>query len=189
MSVRSATSVVGLVCVVLVSVVGAVPAAGSLPAPAPAAAAAVSAAQAVQAVGCTGDGCNGLWPGEQGCRDDQEEVFEFQVDQIAGGGRAIIFRSLACHSTWAEFVLNEVPSHFTSQQWSQPPYSGVEQLMRNADGFHSIAVSPTLFRTVMVNWDYSVKACYHAFQGAPENYDPDPEITGNASEAECSGWY
>jgi hypothetical protein len=189
MSVRSATSVVGLVCVVLVSVVGAVPAAGSVPAPA--LAAAVSVSQAAQAVGCTGDGCNGLWPGEQGCRDDQEEVFEFQVDQIMGGGRAIIFRSVACHSTWAEFVLNEVPSHFTPQQWSQPPYSDVERLMRNADAVpkHSIAVSPTLFRTVMVNWDYSVKACYHAFQGAPEDYDPDPEITGNASEAECSGWY
>lgn len=135
--------------------------------------------------------CDTKWPGEQGCREDQVEMRSFDLSEL-GGGRGWIYFSSTCHATWAEFILDD-PSCCTYlhlQLWMQPQYGGVERIPRNDEGLHFTKVEGTssVYRTVLLSWDYSVKACFFDHYTNGEDIDIDPESTGDQNVGACTPW-
>jgi hypothetical protein len=141
---------------------------------------------------CRAGQCDGEWPGEQGCLADQQVVASFIMSPI-DTGPGTVYRSRTCHATWAEFDFDQDPSgipFLVLQLWMQKPYGSLERILRRGDGAHFIKVTGTtdVYRTVMLSWDYSVKACfYDRFTTGPD-YDPDPESIGNQEIGGCTGW-
>jgi hypothetical protein len=135
--------------------------------------------------------CDTKWPGEQGCREDQVEMRSFDLWPL-DAGRGSIFFSSACHATWAEFVFDN-PSCCTFlvlQLWMQPQYGGVERILRNDKGEHYTLVEGTtnIFRTVLLSWNYSVKACLFDRYTEGKDIDIDTESTGDQNDGGCTPW-
>ncbi|MER5701196.1 hypothetical protein ABT023_04455 [Micromonospora sp. NPDC002296] len=155
---------------------------------------AVASGPAQAVPGCSGWECNGNWPGEWGCRDDQVKVREIDMGSLDVNGRATIYRSRGCQAAWGEFVFQRDPSDFNYlilQLWSQPQYGGKGAIQRHGSGAHFTLVAGTTktYRTVMASWDYSVKICYADLYPTPQDIDPDPESTGAGASGGCSNWH
>lgn len=140
---------------------------------------------AAAAAQCSASGCDGKWPGEQGCRDDQQVVASYllYLDSVTPGTPANLYYSRACQAAWAEFIINGTPPYLGLQLWAQPTYGGSEWKPLNADGFQSTLVAGTtdVHRTVLASWDYSLKACHStSYQSGS-----DPEGT---DDGDCTRW-
>jgi hypothetical protein len=140
---------------------------------------------AAAAASCSWSACDGKWPGEQGCRDDQKEVayYEFFVD-LQSSSSARIFYSPACRAAWGEFVINGSPPYLDIQLWAQPQYGGTKYLPLSPDGFNSTLVAGTtnIYRTVLASWEYSLKTCHSTYPFP----DSDPE--GDPEHGQCTPW-
>ncbi|WP_157743159.1 DUF2690 domain-containing protein [Micromonospora coriariae] len=152
----------------------------------------VQATPAQAAVNCNGWKCDGRWPGEEGCRADQVAVKQVAMDHL-GGGQATIYRSRACGAAWADFDFTTAPDYswLFLHLWAQPAYGGKGRIIRNGSGQHNTLVAGTTktYRTVLVSWDNSVKLCFGDGYQIPGNeYDPDPDTTGDGPSGACSTW-
>jgi hypothetical protein len=151
------------------------------------------------AASCFASTCDGKFADDAGCWADRVEMSRWNVAVATPNPPAHFFYSPTCRSVWVEFDMHR-DNWWSFWMWSQPQYSGVEKVVRGALppdcpsctlGMHEVAVAgfPDVHRTIMVSWEYSVKACvvYYTGGGSAE-IDPDP--TGNAfgNSGGCSRW-
>jgi hypothetical protein len=156
-----------------------------------------------RAASCLAEGCDGKWPGEQGCitADIQElgaRTSRVDIDTdwpdetpdhggIEFDGTAFLYYSPACRASWTELVIayweDGINLKPTLQFWAQPQYGGRRQRVATTQ----VEGHPEIVRSALASWNYSIQMCFVVrFADQPES-TPDEWDADVVAEL-CTEW-